>query len=291
MSYPFFEAMIAPARAQPQIWRIALGTILIGAIYFAGISAFFAVMTFLSPSQTVLLNTMNGTTPFGMMLLLSTFSFMILGTWAALKLHGRSFVSVLGHQEMFQRHFKRSVGFLFILMVALMFMPPWDILSQLNQQYPVLKWAAFLIPAIALTLVQVSAEELVFRGYLQSQLAARFKSPIIWMLLPSIAFGLLHHDPATNGGNAWVITLWAVLFGVIAADLTARSGTLAPAIALHLLNNLSALLVVGLPGVLSGLALFTLPYRADDPELMSYIWLDLVAMGLAWATARWAIRA
>jgi len=79
MSYPFFEAMIAPARPQPQIWRIALGTILIGAIYFAGISAFFAVMTFLSPSQTVLLNTMNGTTPFGMMLLLSTFSFMILG--------------------------------------------------------------------------------------------------------------------------------------------------------------------------------------------------------------------
>jgi hypothetical protein len=88
-----------------------------------------------------------------------------------------------------------------------------------------------------------------------------------------------------------MITLWAVLFGVVAADLTARSGTLAPAIALHLLNNLSALLVVGVPGVLSGLALLTLPYRADDPELMGYIWLDLVAMGLAWMIARWAIRA
>jgi membrane protease YdiL (CAAX protease family) len=291
MSYPFFEAMIIPARAQPQIWRIALGTILIGAVYFAGISAFFAVMAFLSPSQTVLLNTMNGTTPFGLMLLLSTFSFMILGTWAALKLHGRSFASVLGPQDIFQRHFKRSASFLLILMVALMFMPPWDILSDLNQQYSVLKWTAFLIPAIALTLVQVSAEELVFRGYLQSQLAARFRSPIIWMLLPSIGFGLLHHDPTTNGGNAPMITLWAVLFGVVAADLTARSGTLAPAIALHLLNNLSALLVVGVPGVLSGLALLTLPYRADDPELMGYIWLDLVAMGLAWMIARWAIRA
>jgi membrane protease YdiL (CAAX protease family) len=291
MSYPFFEAMIIPARAQPQIWRIALGTILIGAVYFAGISAFFAVMAFLSPSQTVLLNTMNGTTPFGLMLLLSTFSFMILGTWAALKLHGRSFASVLGPQDIFQRHFKRSTSFLLILMVALMFMPPWDILSDLNQQYSVLKWTAFLIPAIALTLVQVSAEELVFRGYLQSQLAARFRSPIIWMLLPSIGFGLLHHDPTTNGGNASMITLWAILFGVVAADLTARSGTLAPAIALHLLNNLSALLVVGVPGVLSGLALLTLPYRADDPELMGYIWLDLVAMGLAWMIARWAIRA
>jgi membrane protease YdiL (CAAX protease family) len=291
MSYPFFEAMIIPARAQPQIWRIALGPILIGAVYFAGISAFFAVMAFLSPSQTVLLNTMNGTTPFGLMLLLSTFSFMILGTWAALKLHGRSFASVLGPQDIFQRHFKRSTSFLLILMVALMFMPPWDILSDLNQQYSVLKWTAFLIPAIALTLVQVSAEELVFRGYLQSQLAARFRSPIIWMLLPSIGFGLLHHDPTTNGGNAPMITLWAVLFGVVAADLTARSGTLAPAIALHLLNNLSALLVVGVPGVLSGLALLTLPYRADDPELMGYIWLDLVAMGLAWMIARWAIRA
>ncbi len=29
-------------------------------------------------------------------------------------------------------------------------------------------------------------EELVFRGYLQSQLAARFRSPLVWIVLPSL---------------------------------------------------------------------------------------------------------
>jgi DNA-directed RNA polymerase subunit RPC12/RpoP len=39
-------------------------------------------------------------------------------------------------------------------------------------------------------LIQTGAEEVLFRGYLQQQLAARFASPIAWMVLPSAIFAL-----------------------------------------------------------------------------------------------------
>ncbi len=53
-------------------------------------------------------------------------------------------------------------------------------------------------------LIQTGAEELVFRGYLQQQLAARFASPLIWMVLPALIFGAVHYDPATAGPNVWL---------------------------------------------------------------------------------------
>ena len=49
-----------------------------------------------------------------------------------------------------------------------------------------------LLPlGIAGLFCQVFAEEVAFRGYLQTQLAARFTSPVIWMSLPALGFGLL----------------------------------------------------------------------------------------------------
>ena len=44
------------------------------------------------------------------------------------------------------------------------------------------------------------------------------------MSLPSLLFGLLHYDPLTFGPNALPLAIWSAVFGLAAADLTARAG-------------------------------------------------------------------
>ena len=144
--------------------------------------------------------------------------------------------------------------------------------------------------SLGAVLVQTGCEELLFRGYIQQSLAARFKSPLIWMLLPSILFGLAHYQPETAGDNAWLIVLWAAVFGLINADLTARSGTLGPAIALHMTTNAVAVLLISVHDQMSGLSLATIPVATDSAELRNWLAIDFAFMLVGWLAARLAIR-
>ena len=146
-----------------------------------------------------------------------------------------------------------------------------------------------LLPlALLAVLIQTSAEEILFRGYLQQQLAARFRSPVIWMVAPALLFGVLHYRPDA-GANGGLIMLWAAGFALAAADLTARAGTLGPAIGLHFMSNASALLSA--EGTLSGLALFRLQIDMADPvALRPYLLIDATMILIGWLAARLAIR-
>lgn len=86
--------------------------------------------------------------------------------------------------------------------------------------------------------------------------------------------------------------LWAGLFGVLMADLTARAGNLGPAIAVHFANNVSSLLIVSLPDMLDGLSLYTIEVDIASPEaLVTIMPIDFASMILMWLVARIAIRA
>ena len=105
--------------------------------------------------------------------------------------------------------------------------------------------------------------------------------------------------------------IWAFCFGLAAADLTARSGTLGPAIGFHLVNNALAFLLFGQAGGMdSGLALFLFPADPAQPLLppptmphplppdgMAPVSLfdpgflvELLGIGMLWVGARIAIR-
>jgi membrane protease YdiL (CAAX protease family) len=64
---------------------------------------------------------------------------------------------------------------------------------------------SFLPLALVGVLIQTGAEEVLFRGYMQQQLAARFSSPILWMVLPSAIFAALHYQPEIMGDNTWLM--------------------------------------------------------------------------------------
>ncbi|MCF6444444.1 CPBP family intramembrane glutamic endopeptidase [Nereida sp. MMG025] len=290
MSYNDHHYLIDPARPRSEIWRTVLGSGLILGVYMGLLVGLFFVLESTFGIDFVV-SLFDGATPAAMASLLATFLFMTFGVWCAMRLlHKRAFASLLGPQEWLVPQFGRAMVALIALTIVSLLIPTGDLMDDLSLNMPVGRWLMFLLPALVLVFIQISAEEFVFRGYLQSQLAARFNSPFVWMLIPSLLFGVLHHSPSEYGSNAIFITLWAVIFGALAADLTARSGTLGPALALHFANNVSAMLFVGVDGTLSGFALYTLPIDPSDPDLLPLIWIDLVAMFVAWLAVRVAIR-
>jgi membrane protease YdiL (CAAX protease family) len=189
------------------------------------------------------------------------------------------------------RQFWQVSRLLLVLSVIVVVLPPYDSGTVLQPNLELKIWAALFPLSVLAVLVQTSAEEILFRGYIQQTLAARFKSPLIWMGGPAVIFALGHYVPAEAGENAILVSLWSGVFGLVTADLTARAGTLGPAIAVHLFNNVVAMLFISLPDSLSGLALYTVPYSMDDTEVLrEWLAVDFAMMIVSWLAARVAIR-
>lgn len=295
MRYTPHEMLVGPARTSPEPWRLLAGLVVIAAIYIGLNSAGFAVTEGLMgdaayfdfAGEVLAADTTRGT-----IAVLATFLPLVIGTGVALALlHGRGLSSLLGLPRAALRDFLRVLRALVILGLVLALVPGGAAGPEPTPNLAPSAWATLLPLALALILVQVGSEELLFRGYLQSQLAARFASPVVWIGLPSALFALGHYAPADMGANAWLIALWAGIFGALAGDLTARSGNLGPALAMHLMNNLGAMLIVAPEGMLSGLALYTLPIDLSDTEAMrARLPIDFAIMGLSWLAARVALR-
>jgi membrane protease YdiL (CAAX protease family) len=219
---------------------------------------------------------------------LASFAVWPIAIAAALQIvHGRGFGTVLGAGLWPQ--FRVVGAAMIVLHLALLLLPPWA-MGGLEPNISLPFWLILLPVAALAVFVQVAAEELLFRGYLQQALAARVLPPVIWIGLPSLLFGLGHYD-ASAGSNAWLLVLWAFIFGALMADLTARAGSLGPAIAVHMANNVIALLFTGLEDSLNGLALYVYPVAlSDEAALRAYLPVDFLTMVVSWLAARLALR-
>nr|WP_217360889.1 type II CAAX endopeptidase family protein [Ruegeria sp. HKCCA5426] len=283
--------MVAEARPKPELWRLLVGLGLVAVVVTVLNLVLFSVVVGFG-SNAVAEGFLTGSTPLAMIILLSSFGFVTLGVRMAVRrLQNRSLGSVLGSFRRSARQFWVVFRALLILGLVIAVLPPYDMGTPLTPNLGLSTWLMLLPLSLLAVLIQTSAEEVLFRGYIQQSLAARFQSPIIWMGLPSLLFALGHYAPAAAGDNAGLIALWSCMFGLLAADLTARSGTLGPAIALHFFNNLIALLLISLPDNLSGLALFILPYDMSDTDIVrGWLYVDFAVMIVGWLTARLALR-
>ena len=195
----------------------------------------------------------------------------------------------------------RWMGGLMLAMTLLSVLP---FLSEASYTRPLWQWLLILPFALVGTFVQTSAEEVYFRGFLQSTLAARFRSPLVWAVLPSVAFGLSHVFNAETGAEQIQIVFYTGVFGFFAADLTARTGTLGAAMGFHFAHNAVIFCIYGFEGSLDApLALWLFaepePYGASHgeagPALSPIMLADtaflLLQLALLWLAARVAIRA
>ncbi len=288
-----FDRYVAPARLRPQLWRLFAGLGLMMLIYAGwmglmagGISLMLSEGSF----DTALPSIGTGSTPGALILLLLTFIGMALGTFAATRwLHKRPIATLFGPWHLVTRDFLIGTGIftLFALPGIGFFFLTLDLTPNITWGV----WLAFLPLALIGLLIQTGAEELVFRGYMQQQLAARFASRWVWMVLPSLLFGLVHYAPEEMGDTAWMLVVVTGFFGLIMADLTARSGSLGMAWGLHFTNNLFAILIFTTGEALDGLALYRLPFSTRDTETIAPLMaVDLFGMVLVWAACRYALR-
>ena len=290
MSYKLHENLVSPARQKSGIFRLLLGLVILTLIYLVLLTALlFALKLALGGVWVGNLRPGVVTTPGQTLTLLGSFSTMAIAVGTVvLILHHRSPTTLLGGLRPAFDQFRQSIRGLFPYLVILILL----VFSSQDMQphLAIGTWLTLLPITLVLLMVQVGAEELVFRGYLQSQLAALNAPTFVWILLPSVAFGLLHYDPATTGDLAPWIVLWAILFGVAAADLTARYGTLGPAIAMHFVNNFAAITLMGVKDNLGGLNLFVYPFSiSDTSKLTEMLPLETFALGLAYLSIRWAM--
>jgi membrane protease YdiL (CAAX protease family) len=285
------------ARPRAEVWRTVLGLVLIGLGYLGAVFGFFhAMFAVLEPqigdwaAARFVDSFASGRTAPGLTALLWSFLLLLLPLLLVTRaLHRRSLASLMGPPRRALRDAVRVALPLGLLAVAMM---PFAVLSDAaGRRHDLGTWLMWLPVALPGLIVQVSAEELLFRGYLQQQLAARFRSAFVWMALPSALFALLHFAPGDFGGNAVLIAVWAGVFGLLAADLTARTGTIGAALGLHLATNFSAIFLVGLWGQLDGLALWNIVVNTRDlGTILPLLAVDLLALVVSWLVARVALR-
>lgn len=274
-----------------ELWRTMLGLVLVMLVSF--VVSFFISGAFVAVNPEGLLagGGLGSTAP-ALLLLLSSFLSVAVGVHVAAKtLQRRSLRDVVGPGSVALMQFWGVLKYLFLLMLALVILPPYGMDQPLQENLSPARWIALLPLAIGALLIQTGSEEILFRGYLQQSLAARFRSPALFIGVPSVLFALGHYMPAQAGDNAWLVVLWAGVFGILMADLTARAGTLGPAVAIHFFNNFTAIALIAPASSMNGLALYTLPFDLSDSEAsLPWMAVDFAMLIVCWLIGRLAIR-
>jgi membrane protease YdiL (CAAX protease family) len=216
--------------------------------------------------------------PAGVATALSSFLGMTAGVWLALRLmHGRAFGTVLGASGgIAWRDFWR--GLLVSLIASGLAEAATYLVDPTLQRsdLAVVAWLIWLAPLTLLLFVQVSAEEIAFRGYLTQSLAARFSSPLAWAAIPIAIFTLLHYDSHSLPSMTAAMLLSIAAFTVLVTVLVVRTGNLGAGIGVHLGLNAVGILFVSHMSWLSGGALF----RSAPLDLGSWSHLDAFLVGL-----------
>lgn len=295
MRYDIHRYFVASAADTAELWRTAAGLVL---TFIAGMALYQLTFALLSnvigPDATQTLvdtTTFAKDSPFATLYILTSFGFFAVGlSMVTRSLHRRSPATLFGPGAAVFSDALRvtlAVGALFLLLALLL---PREVEMVRNAALSRRAWVGLLPLSLAAICVQAGTEELIFRGYLQQQLAARFPTAPLWLIGPSILFGLVHLSPATAGPNAALFALWAAAFGVAAADLTARTGSIGAALGFHVANNATAVLFVSLLGPGSGLALYHLPIEMDDPRLAAMMLPEFATLFCGWLAARLALK-
>jgi uncharacterized protein len=266
------------------LWRTLVGGLLIGIIWLVfSVAAAIPVLTGLleGPEGAGHLVGDFVTSPPETALILTSFVGLWCGVWLAVRLlQRRPIASVFGaSKRISQPDFLR--GFVATLIVCL----PAELVSVLidpsleRSAIGVSEWLLWLIPLTLLVVLQISAEEVAFRGYFVQSLAARFPSQLVWALLPGAVFTLLHFDgEALPWMNAHLLITTAA-FTLAATSLVVATGNLGAAMGVHLALNFYGLLVVSNIGWLSGTSLFERRViQAPDWTVGEAAWLTVIAI-------------
>lgn len=295
-----FERWMAAALPVAPLWRFALGVVVgLTCWYAIGYSApwvyYYGWLLLGLDTGDAFLREMSAfdvmRTHLSVVVMLVASTGFWVGTWIATKLHRQAFWSLVSPMRRINwRWFGVGILLAFAELglgsIVSLFFPGAP--AQFNQP-DMAVWAAFVVPVVLLTFVQSGGEELFFRGYLMQRLAARFRSPLIWGVLPSLLFGGAHFFNGATLEHALYYVASTALFGVTAAVTVWRTGDLSIAIAYHFATNIAAFLYAGSDDMFAGTPLWLVPVEDEIASMPSVIAVQLLI--LAFVLSPWGPKA
>ena len=102
----------------------------------------------------------------------------------------------------------------------------------------------YLPIAILVVPLQVLAEELFFRGYLLQAMSVATKRLAVRIIVPALAFALLHYDNAEVQNAAVPAMAYFVIFSLYITWVTTRVSGISAAVGFHLAMNMVALFII-----------------------------------------------
>lgn len=265
-----YREVLQPLAGRAQIWRLVIGLCLalLGQVITS--TAFFAALAaYRSDSggfDANLIQIQALRDPGSILVFFATFLGPIAGIWLAVRwLHKQRFRVLLGvRQRLVPRQIAIAAAIVLVIGLAQLLLSVSGGAAIPNLPLP--RWFYWIIPVVLMLFIQVSAEEIVFRGYLQGFLAARFSNRLVWLGFPAVLFGSLHWQPDIFGPNAPLVVIATGIMGLIMGHVTARTGNISAAIGLHLANNINGVLLVSSSGPLSYFSLYMQPLDPRDVE-------------------------
>lgn len=121
-----------------------------------------------------------------------------------------------------------SIGLVYGALLELGILPQSSSLAELADVITGLSGGALWAAVLAIGIAPGIAEELMFRGYIQTRLSRRW-GPVVGVLVTSALFGAMHLDPI-HGAFAFAL-------GVYVGYLTEWTGSIIPATICHAVNN------------------------------------------------------
>ena len=260
-----FTQFIEPALSEKRWWVVSLTLVLWGILYMILSSCFILIVSKLFNLD----NIRDGlfTTPLEVYILLSTFLIWLTVFLILVKLfHKRGIISLIGKPKInFFKNFSYAIIIAGIFLFSTRSLIPNN--ENLLENLTYTRWLKVLPLGIFLMFFQVTAEEVLFRGYLQQQLAVWIKSRWFFMLIPSLIFGLMHYDGSMGISIGLMLVAVTSILGLFLADLTYRTGNLGAAIGVHFANNFSAMFLVSYQEQISGLSRYVAPDFFDTPNM------------------------
>ena len=264
-----------------QVWRIFFGLFIITVTYFAVIFATTVVMSWkgLDLYQVIMSRSPSGLA----LMLLSFFPVWVGVAFVSRVLHKRRLQALYGpNYELNWVHFIKAGGVVVIMVLIIEAVTQLYLLSSGQEIYSrnmiddLYRWCLWVLPLLGLLIIQIGAEEILFRGYLLQTISARGGNFFWAAALPSVFFGALHFDYVSFGNNAFAYVISTSIFGMILCAITLRLGNLGAAFGLHFFNNLFALFIYGFNDEMGSMALFHIDIDPKSPLMASGIILQSV---------------
>ena len=281
---PAFDAYVEPARERSEIWRTLLGFVLVAVVFLVATLGLSATIILIGEMQQtgkgfrLVFLLQQGTSVFATFTLVGVITIIIPALWLVVRfLHKRSFWTLIAPDRRINWRYWQ-IGAIVVALFGIADAVLTLTTQEVEQQHAYMVWFPLALAATVMVFLQTAAEELVFRGYLQQQLAARFQSRWVWLLIPSLLFGSLHYNPTTFGDNTWLVMGIAATIGLIAGDLTARLGNLSAALGIHFANNIVVFVFLNVRGQASGVSLFLHDMDPKSADATSGLILAMILM-------------